>query len=216
MEFLCDEEGLKADHELMDLWLDSAPALHAGAREPADRAAASADQYEYLRTVTWYVNPDQLSVLTAGAIYYSRPDDINPLDRSVRLGLHAADRPVRRLGRAASAHRRHWIRLRGPTWTAARWRSRSPSPCSSCWRSGRPIRGVRCTTGSWTRCCGPGEARWLRGGRQRPGAPAPQRPLEARPRPSGYASGSSAWSRSAMRSAGSSRPTDSPEKPSPA
>lgn len=78
VEFLCDEEGLKANHELMDLWLDSAPRYHPvhgnvliGPLKP--------DQYEYLRTVTWYVNPDQLSVLTAGAIYYSHPDDLNPI-----------------------------------------------------------------------------------------------------------------------------------------
>ena len=37
------------------------------------------DQYEYLRSVTFYVTPDQLSVLSAGAIYYSHPDDVTPL-----------------------------------------------------------------------------------------------------------------------------------------
>ncbi len=78
VEFLCDEEGLKADHELMNLWLDSAPHytpvngnLLIGPLKPG--------QYQYLRSVTWYVDPDQLSVLTAGAIYYSHPDDIDPL-----------------------------------------------------------------------------------------------------------------------------------------
>ena len=78
VEFLCDEEGLRASHELMDLWLDSAKHyqpvhdhLLIGPLRPG--------QYQYLRTVTFYVNPDQLSVLSVGATYYSRPDDLPPV-----------------------------------------------------------------------------------------------------------------------------------------
>jgi Uncharacterised ArCR, COG2043 len=78
VEFLCDEEGLRASHELMDLWLDSAidyrpvhDHLLIGPLRPG--------QYQYLRTVTFYVNPDQLSVLSVGATYYSRPDDLPPV-----------------------------------------------------------------------------------------------------------------------------------------
>jgi hypothetical protein len=78
VEFLCDEEGLKASHELMNLWLDSAPRYHPR-HEHVLIGPLRADQYEYLRTVTFYVNPDQLSVLTAGAIYYSHPDDLAPV-----------------------------------------------------------------------------------------------------------------------------------------
>jgi Uncharacterised ArCR, COG2043 len=78
VEFLCDEEGLKADHELMNLWLDSAP-HYVPVHENLLIGPLRPDQYEYLRTVTWYVNPYQLSVLTAGAIYYSHPDDVTPL-----------------------------------------------------------------------------------------------------------------------------------------
>jgi hypothetical protein len=78
VEFLCDEEGLKASHELMDLWLDSAP-HYTPRHENILIGPLKAEQYEYLRSVTWYVNPDQLSVLTAGAVYYSRPDDAPPL-----------------------------------------------------------------------------------------------------------------------------------------
>lgn len=78
VEFLCDEEGLKASHELMNLWLDSAPHY-----QPRHQhlliGPVRPEQYEYLRSVTFYVNPDQLSVLTAGAIYYSHPDDLTPL-----------------------------------------------------------------------------------------------------------------------------------------
>ena len=78
VEFLCDEEGLRASHELMNEWLDSMksykPAhdhLLIGPLHPA--------QYDYLRTVTFYVNADQLAVLCMGATYYSRPDDIPPM-----------------------------------------------------------------------------------------------------------------------------------------
>jgi hypothetical protein len=78
VEFLCDEEGLKASHELMDLWLDSAP-HYSPEHENLLIGPLKPDQYEYLRTVTWYVNPDQLSVLTAGAVYYTHPDDVSPL-----------------------------------------------------------------------------------------------------------------------------------------
>lgn len=78
VEFLCDEEGLKANHELMDLWLESAP-RYRPRHEHLLIGPLKPDQYEYLRTVTWYVNPDQLSVLTAGAVYYSHPDDLPPL-----------------------------------------------------------------------------------------------------------------------------------------
>ena len=34
-----------------------------------------ADQYEYLRTVTFYVNADQLAVLVTGSSYYRRPEE---------------------------------------------------------------------------------------------------------------------------------------------
>lgn len=78
VEFLCDEEGLRATHELMNLWLDSAKSyrpvhghLLFGPLRP--------DQYEYLCSVTFYVNADQLAVLCMGASYYSRPDDVPPV-----------------------------------------------------------------------------------------------------------------------------------------
>jgi hypothetical protein len=78
VEFLCDEEGLRANRELMNAWLDSAPSYHPrhahlliGPLRP--------DQYDYLRSVTFYVNPDQLAVLAVGAGYYSGPGDVPPV-----------------------------------------------------------------------------------------------------------------------------------------
>jgi len=78
VEFLCDEEGLRASHELMDLWLDSAT-HYEPIHDHVLVGPLRPDQYQYLRTVTFYVNPDQLSVLSVGATYYSRPDDLPPV-----------------------------------------------------------------------------------------------------------------------------------------
>jgi hypothetical protein len=66
--FLCDDEGLRASRELMAGWIDKSPVyvmrhehLLIGPLRPAQRAA--------LRAVTFWVNPDQLSVLLLGAYY---------------------------------------------------------------------------------------------------------------------------------------------------
>ena len=74
INFLVDEEGLRASHELMGLWLDAAP----GYEPRHDHVLIGplrTDQYDYLRSVTFYVNADQLAVLVTGSSYYSRPDD---------------------------------------------------------------------------------------------------------------------------------------------
>ncbi len=78
VEFLCDQEGLRASHELMELWLEEDHRF-----EPEHGhvlvGPLRPDQYQFLRSVTFYVDPDQLSVLCVGATYYSRPDDPPPL-----------------------------------------------------------------------------------------------------------------------------------------
>ncbi len=78
VEFLCGKEGLRADHDLMNLWLDSTRSY-----EPANDhlliGPLRSDQYDYLRSVTFYVNADQLAVLCMGATYYSRPNDLEPI-----------------------------------------------------------------------------------------------------------------------------------------
>lgn len=78
VRFLVDDEGLKASHELMNQWLDSHlpykqehPHLLIGPLRPG--------QYAYLRTVTFYVNPDQYSLLALGAQYHNAPGDPLPL-----------------------------------------------------------------------------------------------------------------------------------------
>lgn len=76
--FLADEEGLKANHELMDQWLDHVQPyqqenkyLVIGPLKPG--------KYDRLRTVTFFVNPDQLSILAIGAQLFSRPADPPPV-----------------------------------------------------------------------------------------------------------------------------------------
>jgi hypothetical protein len=72
--FLVDEEGLKSSRELMRRWIErrgsyrpAHPHLLIGPLRPA--------QYEHLKTVTFYVNPDQLAALLLGANYNSGSDD---------------------------------------------------------------------------------------------------------------------------------------------
>jgi hypothetical protein len=74
VKFLVDEEGLRASHELMELWLDAAPG-HEPRHAHVLIGPLKADQYDYLRSVTFYVNADQLAVLVTGSSYYRRPDE---------------------------------------------------------------------------------------------------------------------------------------------
>jgi hypothetical protein len=78
VRFLVDDEGLKSSHELMHQWLDHRkgyeqehPHLIIGPLNP--------DQYQHLRSVTFYINPDQLGLLMLGAQYHSAPGDPTPV-----------------------------------------------------------------------------------------------------------------------------------------
>jgi len=78
VRFLVDDEGLKASHALMDQWLD----YRRGYRQEQPHLLIGplrADQYGYLKTVTFFVNPDQLGLLMIGAQYYSVPGDPSPV-----------------------------------------------------------------------------------------------------------------------------------------
>ncbi len=78
VKFLVDDEGLKSSHELMNRWLD-----HQRAYIPEHPNILIGplwkDQYEYLKTVTFFVNPDQLSGLMLGAHYNNAPGDPAPV-----------------------------------------------------------------------------------------------------------------------------------------
>lgn len=72
--FLVDEEGLKASHALMNQWLECNKPYR---QEHSNIMIGplKEDQYEYLKTVTFYVNPAQMSALILGAQYNSAPND---------------------------------------------------------------------------------------------------------------------------------------------
>jgi hypothetical protein len=74
VKFLADEEGLRASHDLMNRWLDQRKPY-----QPQHKnifiGPLKKDMYQYLKTVTFFVNPDQMSLLMTGAYYHSSPDD---------------------------------------------------------------------------------------------------------------------------------------------
>ena len=66
IDFLWKDEGLRASRELMAGWVDNAP--HYEPRyDNVLIGPLKPDQAGYLRTVTFWVNPDQLSLLQHGA-----------------------------------------------------------------------------------------------------------------------------------------------------
>ncbi|MFC1867016.1 DUF169 domain-containing protein [Thermodesulfobacteriota bacterium] len=74
VKFLAEDEGLKSSRELMNRWLDyretykqDHPNLLIGSLRK--------DQYEHLKSITFYVNPDQLGMLMVGANYNNAPED---------------------------------------------------------------------------------------------------------------------------------------------
>jgi hypothetical protein len=85
IKFLADDEGLKASHDLMNQWIEfnkpyqpKYPNILIG--------PLKANQYQYLKSVTFYVNPDQLSLLMIGAQYHSAPGDPIPVLASFGSG----------------------------------------------------------------------------------------------------------------------------------
>ncbi|HPJ93352.1 MAG TPA: DUF169 domain-containing protein [Deltaproteobacteria bacterium] len=75
VKFLKEGEGLKATSEIMNEWVDH--------REPYVQehpflliGPFKSDRYDLVKTVTFFVNPDQLSSLIIGANYRSVPGDI--------------------------------------------------------------------------------------------------------------------------------------------
>lgn len=78
ISFLVDGEGLKASHELMNKWIDASkprrsthPHILIG---PLKR-----DQWPYLKSITFFADADQLSVLAIGAQYNAAPEDPAPV-----------------------------------------------------------------------------------------------------------------------------------------
>jgi hypothetical protein len=74
LDFLVNTEGLKSTFEIMNKWLDAARPYR---KEHANILIGplKPDQYTYLKTITFFVNPDQLSALSIGAEYNRSPED---------------------------------------------------------------------------------------------------------------------------------------------
>jgi hypothetical protein len=78
IKFLVDDEGLKASGELMERFIDSTTPYRAeNAR--IFIGPLKEEGWPYIKTITFLVNPDQLSALMIGAQYHSAPDDLTPV-----------------------------------------------------------------------------------------------------------------------------------------
>lgn len=78
IRFLVNDEGLKSSHDLMEQWIDSHQ-TYTPEHPNILIGPLKADQYQYLKSVTFWVNPDQLSLLMIGAHYHSAPGDPAPV-----------------------------------------------------------------------------------------------------------------------------------------
>ena len=78
IRFLADDEGLRASRELMAEWIDHRRPLHPQHGHILIGPLRD-DHDEFLRTVTFIVNPDQLGLLMLGANYRRRPSDPTPV-----------------------------------------------------------------------------------------------------------------------------------------
>jgi len=78
VSFLVDGEGLKENHDIMGEWIDKRKTYHQ--KNPNILIGPLVDcKKEYLKTVTFFVNPDQLSALVIGAHYRHRPGEPPPV-----------------------------------------------------------------------------------------------------------------------------------------
>lgn len=78
VKFLVDAEGLRASHSLMEAWLDHGP-TYRPEHPNLLIGPLKTDQDAYLKTVTFLVDPDQLSALIIGAHYHHGPADPAPV-----------------------------------------------------------------------------------------------------------------------------------------
>jgi len=78
IKFLVDDEGLKSSHDLMNQWLDYHKPYSPKYRNILI-GPLKQDQYEYLKSITFFVNPDQLSLLVLGANYNNAPEELSPV-----------------------------------------------------------------------------------------------------------------------------------------
>jgi len=70
IKFLAEDEGLKSSLELMEAWVDSNDG-YKPTHEHIFIGLLKENLYEYAQSITFFVNPDQLSTLMLGAQYHS-------------------------------------------------------------------------------------------------------------------------------------------------
>jgi Uncharacterised ArCR, COG2043 len=78
IKFLAEDEGLKASRALMEKWIDARRAYRAE-HGHLFVGPLKENAWAYARTVTFLVNPDQLSALAIGAQYHTAPADPPPV-----------------------------------------------------------------------------------------------------------------------------------------
>jgi len=78
IEFLYSDEGLRASRGLMAAWVDNAP-TYRPEHDHVFVGPLKPDLFRYLRTVTFWVNPDQLSVLQHGAYHHHAWGEPDPV-----------------------------------------------------------------------------------------------------------------------------------------
>ena len=70
VNFLTDDEGLKASHDLMNQWLDNNQP-YKPAHETIFIGPYLEGYFDFIKSITFFVNPDQLSVLMLAANYFA-------------------------------------------------------------------------------------------------------------------------------------------------
>ena len=78
LDFLVRGEGLKASCELMGRWIDHRHG-YVPQYENLIVGPLVEGQEEYLKTITLFITPDQLSALMIGTQYFSEPSDPEPV-----------------------------------------------------------------------------------------------------------------------------------------
>ncbi len=111
IDFLWRDEGLKASREQMEEWIDRG-SVYEMEHDQILIGPLKPDQYRYLKTVTFWINPDQLSVLTYGVYYHHAWGDPPPFIAPFGSGcmelvvtLGDLDRPLAALGSTDMAMR---------------------------------------------------------------------------------------------------------------
>ncbi len=113
VQFLAVTEGLKDSPELMQAWIDATP-LYRQEHEHLLIGPLKSDQYRFLKTITFWVNPDQLSLLMTGAQYRAAPGDPPPVIAPFGAGCMQLvtlfpdlERPQAMIGATDIAMRKH-------------------------------------------------------------------------------------------------------------